>query len=701
MSTPEHSRLQEALDQGVGWKDWGPYVAERAWGTVREDYSQGGNAWQYFPFDHAHLKAYRWNEDGLAGYCNRYQNVCLAVALWNGKDPILKERLFGLSGPEGNHGEDVKELYYYLDALPSHAYGKYLYKYPQDEYPYQQLREANQHRSLDEDEFEITDALGEAFAAGRYFDVYVEYAKAGVDDLLCRIRAVNRGSEPAPLHILPHVWFRNTWTWDESRPRPAMNKAGDGKIELDHHRLGERWWWCQIAPSSNGADDAKQPRLLFCENETNTERLYNSKNQHPHTKDGINRFVVSGDNTAISLGSGTKGAAHIRADIGPGETFEVQVRFANEDHTDPFATFDAVIDERIKEADAFYETIHRAGLSDDERLVQRQAFAGLLWTKQFYHYSVELWLRGDPSMPAPPQQRKQGRNNDWEHLYNVGVVSMPDKWEYPWYAVWDLAFHVVPLAMIDPQFAKRQVLLVMREWYMHPNGQLPAYEWAFDDVNPPVHAWAAWQVYQITKNEAGEGDTVFLERAFHKLLLNFTWWVNRKDRNDNNIFQGGFLGLDNIGVFDRSAPLPTGGYLEQADGTAWMGMFCLNMLTIALELARTQPAYEDVATKFFEHFIYIANAINKGCGGHGLWDEEDGFYYDYLHLPNEALVPLKVKSMVGLIPLFGVTTLDLDVLEALPAFRRRMGWFVKYRPHLLEYVAEFTQKGKGDRRLIA
>ncbi|MEM6336687.1 MAG: glucosidase, partial [Bacteroidota bacterium] len=701
MSTPEHSRLQEALDQGVGWKDWGPYVAERAWGTVREDYSQGGNAWQYFPFDYAHLKAYRWNEDGLAGYCNRYQNVCLAVALWNGKDPILKERLFGLSGPEGNHGEDVKELYYYLDALPSHAYGKYLYKYPQDEYPYQQLREANQHRSLDEDEFEITDALGEAFAAGRYFDVYVEYAKAGVDDLLCRIRAVNRGSEPAPLHILPHVWFRNTWTWDESRPRPAMNKAGDGKIELDHHRLGERWWWCQIAPSSNGADDAKQPRLLFCENETNTERLYSSKNQHPHTKDGINRFVVSGDNTAISLGSGTKGAAHIRADIGPGETFEVQVRFASEDHADPFATFDAVFDERIAEADAFYETIHRAGLSDDERLVQRQAFAGLLWTKQFYHYSVELWLRGDPSMPAPPQQRKQGRNNDWEHLYNVGVVSMPDKWEYPWYAVWDLAFHVVPLAMIDPQFAKRQVLLVMREWYMHPNGQLPAYEWAFDDVNPPVHAWAAWQVYQITKNEAGEGDTVFLERAFHKLLLNFTWWVNRKDRNDNNIFQGGFLGLDNIGVFDRSAPLPTGGYLEQADGTAWMGMFCLNMLTIALELARTQPAYEDVATKFFEHFIYIANAINKGCGGHGLWDEEDGFYYDYLHLPNEALVPLKVKSMVGLIPLFGVTTLDLDVLEALPAFRRRMGWFVKYRPHLLEYVAEFTQKGKGDRRLIA
>jgi len=660
----------------------GPYLSERAWGTVREDYSADGDAWDYFPHDHARSRAYRWNEDGLAGVSNRFQNLCLAIGLWNGQDPILKERLFGLTGSEGNHGEDVKEYYFYLDSTPTHSYMKMLYKYPQVAFPYAQLVEENRRRGHSAPEFELVDALRDVFEDGRYFDIFVEYAKAGQEDILCRITAVNRGPDLAPIHVLPHLWYRNDWSWGYGRARPELHAVGPGAVYTQHRHLDERWWYVDVGQDAT---------LLFTENETNAERLFGAPNFTPYVKDGIHEAVVHGRADRVNPARvGSKVAAHFQAVVPPGEAFTVRVRFTDAAHDAPFERFAQVFQQRTSEADAFYAAIQQPGLSDDERRVQRQALAGAMWSKQFYHYSVELWQRGDPAQPPPPESRKHGRNADWTHIYNLDVLSMPDKWEYPWYAAWDLAFHTLSIALIDPEWAKRQLILLLREWYMHPNGQLPAYEWALGDVNPPVHAWAAWQVYQIT----GRNDTAFLERVFHKLLLNFTWWVNRKDADGNNVFQGGFLGLDNIGVFDRSAPLPTGGSLDQADGTAWMALYSLNMLTIALELARTRPAYEDVATKFFEHFIYIANAFfDMGGQGVELWDEEDGFFYDVLHTPGGAFTPLRVRSFVGLIPLLAVQALEPEQLEELPRFKRRMDWFIEYRPHLVEHIAPLEEEG--------
>jgi hypothetical protein len=680
--TTEHKRLADSETRRSDWKNWGPYLSERAWGTVREDYSPNGTAWDYFPHDHARSRAYRWNEDGLGGFCNRFQNTCLAVALWNEADAILKERLFGLSGSEGNHGEDVKEQYYYLDGVPSHAYMKMLYKYPQVAYPYVHLVEENQRRGRGAPEFELVDALHEAFQANRYFDVFIEYAKADQEDLLCRITAINRGPDPAPIHILPHLWHRNTWSWGHNPERPEIKAVKAGVAASFHHRLGQRWW----------AVDGDAP-LLFTENDTNTQLLYGLPAASAYVKDGIHEAVVNGLSDRVNPEQvGTKVAAHFQTVVAPGQSFTVRLRYSDVPHVEPFADFDRIFRQRIQEADEFYTAIQLPNLADDQRSVQRQAYAGLLWSKQFYHYSVELWQQGDPGQPAPPSSRRNGRNADWSHLYNLDVLSMPDKWEYPWFAAWDLAFHTPAIAMVDPEWAKRQLILLLREWYMHPNGQLPAYEWNFSDVNPPVHAWAAWQVYKISLAQTGQADTLFLERVFQKLLLNFTWWVNRKDAEGNNVFQGGFLGLDNIGVFDRSRPLPTGGHLEQADGTAWMAMYCVNMLAIALELARTLPAYEDVATKFFEHFIYIANSLSS-MGGHGssLWDDEDGFYYDVLHTEDGNYIPLKVRSFVGLTPLFAVEILEKDTLDKLPRFKRRLEWFIKYRPGLVKNVASLTE----------
>jgi hypothetical protein len=687
--TAEYKRLVDTQDD---WQNWGPYVSDRSWGTVREDYSATGEAWEYFPHDHARSRAYRWAEDGLAGFCNRYQNICLALALWNERDPILKERFFGLTGNQGNHGEDVKEYYFYLDSTPTHSYAKMLYKYPQVAYPYEQLVAENQRRGLHDPEFDLIEALGDVFAQGRYFDVYIEYAKAAPEDIFCRITAINRGPEAAPLHILPHIWYRNAWSWGYDRPKPELRALDERTIYTDHRYLGERWWYL----------DTDEVPLLFADNETNFERLFDVANQGPYVKDGINDAVVDGETRRVNPDlKGTKAAAHFKTVLPPGESYTVRTRFCTQAKDSPFEGCDALFEQRIQEADQFYLAVQKPDLSPDEQTIQRQALAGLMWTKQFYHYSVELWLNGDPAGPEPPEARKQGRNADWEHLYNLDVISMPDKWEYPWYAAWDLAFHTLPIAMIDPEWAKHQLVLMLREWYMHPNGQIPAYEWALGDVNPPVHAWAAWRVYKITRDITGEADTVFLEQVFQKLLLNFTWWVNRKDADGNNVFQGGFLGLDNIGVFDRSASLPEGGHLEQADGTAWMGMYCLNMLAIALELARTRPAYEDMATKFFEHFVYIANAINRKCGLEGLWNQEDGFYYDVLHTPDDRRIPMKIRSFVGLIPLFAVTVLEPELLEELPRFKDRMDWFLKRRIHLVQNMADWTEPGVDDRHLLS
>jgi len=695
-STAEHRRLADSRARRADWKQWGPYLSERAWGTVREDYSASGDAWEYFPHEHARSRTYRWNEDGLGGFCNRMQNLCLAVALWNGRDPFLKERLFGLGGHQGNHGEDVKEYYYYLDGLPSHAYMKMLYRYPQAEFPYAELVRESAKRGHDDPEYELFDALREAFVAHRYFDVTIEYAKAGPEEILCRITAENCGPDAATLHVLPHLWFRNTWSWTPGRKRPRLrvadSPAGAVCVSATDRHLGDRWWWVD--------DAAATP--LFTENETNPRRVFGRDDGEGFFKDGIHEAVVEARAAAVRPdGTGSKVAAHVRRDVAPGEALVVRVRFADGRREHPFDDFDAVIEQRIHECDEFYDAIQHPALGEDERRVQRQAFAGLLWNKQFYHYGVELWLDGDPGNPPPPSERRRGRNAGWRHLYNLDVLSMPDTWEYPWYAAWDLAFHTLPLALIDPEWTQRQLVLLLREWYMHPNGQLPAYEWNFGDVNPPVHAWAAWRVYKICRNVTGRADTEFLERVFQKLLLNFTWWVNRKDTSGYNVFEGGFLGLDNIGVFDRSRPLPGGLRLEQSDSTAWMAMYCLNMMAIALELARSRPAYEDVATKFFEHFMYIANAINGDGGRPGLWDEKDGFYYDVLLAPDGRTLPLKIRSFVGLIPLFAAETLEPDLLQQLPHFRRRMEWFVRWRPHLLRGIASMTETGEGGRLLLA
>jgi hypothetical protein len=693
VSNPESARVLQAETREVHWLRWGPYLSERAWGTVREDYSAGGTAWEDFPHDNARSRAYRWNEDGLAGISDRRQEICLALALWNGRDPILKERLFGLTGNEGNHGEDVKECYYYVDSTPTHSYMRFLYKYPQAKYPYARLVEENRRRGRGEPEFELADSG--AFAENRYFDVFVDYAKADSEDILLRIEVANRGPETATIDVLPTLWFRNTWAWngDESRPSLSVEATvpGSRAVRVDSRRYGRRRLLCE-----------GEPELLFTENDTNAPRLYGIGGAG-YFKDGINDRVVNGAVEAVnSAQQGTKAAAWYRLTLEPGASRTLRLRFSPADGMRRFDDFDRIFAARATEADEFYNEVIPANLPDDARNVMRQAFGGVLWSKQFYHYVVRDWLKGDPKQPTPPANRLNGRNNEWSHLFNADVISMPDKWEYPWYAAWDLAFHTVPLALVDSPFAKEQLTLMLREWYMHPNGQLPAYEWAFGDVNPPVHAWAAWRVYKIEQRRRGKGDFKFLERVFHKLLLNFTWWVNRKDAEGRNVFQGGFLGLDNIGCFDRSAPLPTGGHIEQADGTGWMGMYCLNLLAIAMELARTDPAYEDVASKFWEHFLYIAHAINHlGQDGAGMWDEQDGFFYDVLHTPDGGHVPLKIRSIVGLIPLFAVETLEPDVLNRLGGFRRRLDWFTENRPDLTENVACMRTPGTGERRLLS
>jgi hypothetical protein len=693
--TPEEIRIAESAARTKHWKRWGPYLSERGWGTVREDYSPDGKAWEYFPHDHARSRVYRWNEDGLAGICDRHQLVCFALALWNERDPILKERLFGLSGDEGNHGEDVKEYYFYLDSTPTHSFMKYLYKYPQTEFPYTRLVEENRRRGNDQPEFELLDTG--VFDDDRYFDVLVEYAKADVEDILIRITVTNRGPEPANLRVLPTIWFRNTWSWDDIAVRPrlrASHSPSGPTIELNFPRLGEQWLYCE------GSTE-----LLFTENETNLQRLFGVENPTAYVKDGINNYVVNSAQDAVNPEhTGTKAAAHYRLTIEPGASRVIRLRLAKSasEGKGAFARFDTIFAHRQQEADEFYSTIIPQDLSADAQNVMRQGFAGMLWSKQFYHYVVKDWLHGDPGNPPPPQERKHGRNREWAHLYNADVISMPDKWEFPWYAAWDLAFHCIPLALVDPEFAKEQLTLMLREWYMHPNGQLPAYEWGFGEVSPPVHAWAAWRVYKIDKKRTGKGDREFLKRVFHKLMLNFTWWVNRKDADGMNIFQGGFLGLDNIGIFDRSAPLPTGGYIEQSDGTSWMAMYTLNLLAIAMELAKEDSCYEDVASKFWEHFVYIAHAMgHRGHDSMGLWNDEDGFFYDALKLPDRSPLPMKIRSMVGLIPLFAVETLEPELLDRLPAFKRRLEWFIDNRPDLTCHLASMRTPGKGERRLLS
>jgi hypothetical protein len=694
-TSAEQQRLQEDARRQRHWKRWGPYLSERAWGTVREDYSRDGRAWGSFPHDHARSRAYRWNEDGLAGICDRHQLICFAVALWNGHDPILKERLFGLTGNEGNHGEDVKEYYFYLDSTPTHSYMKYLYKYPHAAFPYTRLVEENRRRGRHDPEFELIDTG--VFDENRYFDVFVEYAKATPEDMCIRIQVVNRGPEDAELTVLPTLWYRNTWSWGSGTRRPCLQQGEStthiSVIETNHEQYGLRRLLCD-----------GQPTLLFTENETNSRRLYDDPDCTRYVKDSFHEYVVKGDKDAVNPHHvGTKAAAQYVITLVPGESKTLRLRFTNEPQGPRFGQedFDAIFTKRLQEANEFYEGLAPSHVAEDARQVQRQAFAGLLWSKQFYHYDINRWLKGDPAADAPPRERLDGRNSDWMHLYNADVISMPDKWEYPWYAAWDLAFHCIPLALVDPTFAKEQLVLMLREWYMHPNGQIPAYEWAFGDVNPPVHAWAAWRTYKIDKKLNGVGDRRFLERVFHKLLLNFTWWVNRKDTEGKNIFQGGFLGLDNIGVFDRSAPLPTGGHIEQSDATSWMGMYCLNMLTIALELARDNRAYEDVASKFFEHFVYICRAMNNiGREKIELWDREDGFFYDVLHLPNGETKHMKVRSMVGLIPLFAVETLDSELVDSLPRFKHRMQWFIENRPDFAQHLETQSHDG-GIRRFLS
>jgi hypothetical protein len=698
--TREEVRLEESRQRKVHWRRWGPYLSERAWGTVREDYSPSGTPWEYFPHDHARSRAYRWNEDGLAGICDRHQHICLAMALWNERDPFLKERLFGLSNAEGNHGEDVKEYYFYLDNTPTHSYMKYLYKYPQAPFPYDALLRENSRRGRERPEYELLDTA--VFDEDRYFDVFVEYAKAGAEQMLVRLTVVNRGPERAPLRVLPTIWFANTWSWTSEAPRPNLkaveSSAGTALVELASLRYGQRWLWCEGAPE-----------LLFTENSTNAELLFGAPNESPYVKDGINDYVVRGRANAVNPARfGTKAAAAYRLELDPGQARVINLRFTDTPPAGVAAevfggAFDRVFADRQREADEFYATVIPSSLSPDARAVMRQALAGLLWSKQFYQYIVRDWLEGDPAQPRPPAARKRGRNHEWTHLYNSDVVSMPDKWEYPWYAAWDLAFHSVALALVDSEFAKSQLTLLLREWYMHPSGQLPAYEWMLADVNPPVHAWAAWRVYKIEKKRRGVGDYEFLERVFHKLLLNFTWWVNRKDPDGLNVFQGGFLGLDNIGAFDRSKPLPGGGHLEQSDGTSWMAMYSLNLMAIAMELAGKDHAYEDVASKFWEHFLYIAHAMSHRGGDHAieLWDDEDHFFYDVLHQPDGTHIPLRVRSMVGLIPLFAVETLEPECLNRLPGFKRRLEWFIENRPDLTENVASMRTPGRGERRLLA
>jgi hypothetical protein len=696
----ERRRLEEDASREHNWKRWGPYLSERQWATVREDYSANGECWDYFPHDHARSRAYRWGEDGLLGICDRQCRLAFALALWNGRDAILKERLFGLTGPEGNHGEDVKELYYYLDATPTYSYTKSLYKYPQAAFPYSELVRENRRRGREEREYELLETG--VFDRNRYFDVFCEYAKAAPDDLCIRITAANRGAEAATLQVLPTLWFRNTWCWgrmgEGHTGKPTIQLTKDDRLLAEHEELSRM----QLAFETNSRAGA--PALLFTDNETNRERLFGAANTSPYVKDAFHRFVVEGDAAAVNHArTGTKVALRYRLELPAESEVVLRLRLFS-DGAAPAerfgAAFDRVFAERIAEANAFYDSVLPARMTPEERNVARQGYAALLHSKQFFHYVVRDWLEGDPAQPTPPPARRRGRNHDWGHLYNRDIISMPDKWEYPWYAAWDLAFHMIPMARVDPHFAKEQLLLLLREWYMHPNGQIPAYEFAFSDVNPPVHAWAAWRVYKLT-GPAGKRDRIFLRRVFDKLVINFTWWVNRKDTEGKHVFGGGFLGLDNIGVFDRSQPLPTGGHLEQADGTAWMAFYAATMLSMALELAQDDPVYEDVASKFFEHFVAITDAMNT-LGGSGLWDETDGFYYDQLHA-NSQHVPLRVRSMVGLLPLIAVEVMEEESISKLPGFSKRMQWFLRNRQDLsrqISYMAS-SEHGHKAHRLLA
>ncbi|XP_071790538.1 uncharacterized protein [Asterias amurensis] len=684
----EKERLAESDQRVKNWKRWGPYLSERQWGTVREDYSADGSCWDYFPHDHARSRAFRWGEDGLLGITDRQCRLCFGLALWNGKDTILKERLYGLTGPQGNHGEDCKENYYYLDSSPTHSYMKALYKYPQSEYPYALLESQGRERSITEPEFELEDSG--VFKESKYWDVFAEYAKNSPNDMLCRITVVNRGPDTATIHVLPQYWFRNTWIWgcdhEGCGMKPRMSQGRDGKIALTHESLDKMTIMYDVSP------DGSEPSVLFTENETNSQKLYGIDNYTKYVRDAFHRYVVDGEKDAIDgRNRGTKCAAHYILEVAPGEEAVIRTRFCTKEEEpdgECFGkeAFDDVFKTRKQETDDFYSTIIPSTYNPEEYNVARQAYASLLWSKQFYHYIVKSWLKGDRETPRPPESRNQGRNVEWKHLHNMDIISMPDKWEYPWYASWDLAFHMIPFAKLDPTFAKDQLLLFLREWYMAPNGQIPAYEFAFGDVNPPVHAWAVFRVFKIGFAR-GSRDRIFLKKCFQKLLLNFTWWVNRKDPDGKNLFSGGFLGLDNIGVFDRSRPLPTGGHLEQADGTAWMAFFCVVMLDIALELARSDESYEDMASKFFEHFIGIIDAMNSVGGG--LWDEEDGFYYDVLKT-DTCTLPLRIRSMVGLVPLFASLTLEEEVILKLPGFKKRLDWFMNHRTELSDHIAYKT-----------
>jgi hypothetical protein len=688
------SNYRAPVAQQPSWDLWGPYISERQWGTVREDYSAGGDAWSYLSHDQARSRANRWGEDGLAGICDAEQRLCFAIALWNGKDPILKERLFGLSNQEGNHGEDVKEYYYYLDATPSHSYLKMLYKYPQAEYPYAQLVEENAKRGLQDNEYELIDTG--VFDDNRYWDVFVEYYKAAPDDVLTQISIYNRGPDAATIHLLPQLWFRNTWSWAEKSEKPSLVAQADGSILAQHAALGTYYLYAE-----------PKHEQLFCDNETNVQRLYAAMAEG-FFKDAFHEYVVLGNPRAVnSQRQGTKASAHYVLQVAGGGRTQARLRLSAQPKSLPFADFDDVDMARTREADEYYCSLQKNQSNQDARLVQRQAFAGMIWSKQFYNYDVGTWLTGDPGQPPPPAGRSSGRNAGWAHFNGSDIFSMPDKWEYPWFAAWDLAFHAVTIALIDAEFAKRQLVQLAEPWYMHPNGQLPAYEWNFDDANPPVHAWAAWRVFEIDRkqrratNPFDPGDLDFLKRLLQKQLLTFTWWVNRKDAGGRNLFQGGFLGLDNISAFDRDS-LPTGCRLSQVDGTSWMAMFALNLMRMSLELARHDHVYEDLATKFFEHFLYIAQAMTKsGKQGVGLWNEEEGFFDSILNLPDGQEVPVTIRSMVGLVPLFAVETLDPSMLANLPAFSQRMEWFLRHRPDLASLVSHWDVPGAGERRLLS
>ena len=665
MATAESERLAEVRAGGADWRRWGTYVSERAWGTVREDYSADGDAWNFFPFEHAHRRAYRWNEDALAGWCDRDQILCLGLALWNGKDAILKERPYGLANMQGNHGEDVKDYWFYTDNLPTHAYAALTYKYPHAEFPYSDLKTVNGQRGQDVPEYKLFDALHDDWLANRYFDVQVEYAKASPEDVVCRITATNRGDEAAEVHVIPQAWYRNTWTWEPGSPKPRLVKVDEGRISTKHPELGERWLTFM-------SSDGSSPDLLFCENESDTQSLFGVANASPTAKDGIGRHIIEGDTAAVDGISGSKMGAHFTANVAPGESFTVTVRFAEADLRLPFDDADGVLEARKAEADEFYGEVASPALTEDERLVQRQALAGLLWCKQYYHYAVRRWLEGDPGQPPPPESRKRGRNSDWQHLVNRDVILMPDAWEYPWYAAWDLAFHCVTVAMIDPDFAKDQVLLLLSSLYQHPHGQIPAYEWSYGDTNPPLHAWAAWQVYQLDARHKGVGDQMFLEAAYRAVTLDVMWWLNKQDESQRGVFGGGFLGMDNIGVFDRDQPLPTGGRLAQVDGTSWIAALILQMLEMTVELAKFESNYDRMLGRWVWDGWLVAAALERGAGNVSLWNEETGFYNDVIELPDGSAQPLEVFSMQSLVPLFASISIPLTAKTELSILQEKM-----------------------------